>query len=170
MCYDEKMKKIAVVIASKHGATLEIGDFLVRKLQSKKLLAKLFAVEIALSVDFTNYDAFVIGSAVYGGFWMKTATEFVKQNQQLLSQKKVWLFSSGPLGEPPVPSFDHVVSIAQIEKLITPVKHCIFSGKLDKNNLSFTEKALIKLVGASYGDYRPWDMIEKWGKEIRASV
>lgn len=30
--------------------------------------------------------------------WLKEATSFVKRHHRLLSQRPVWLFSSGPLG------------------------------------------------------------------------
>jgi menaquinone-dependent protoporphyrinogen oxidase len=44
------------------------------------------------------YDAFVIGSGVYNAHWLKTAAELVRRNHDLLAERPVWLFSSGPLG------------------------------------------------------------------------
>ena len=42
-----------------------------------------------------SFDAFVVGSALYIGHWMKEAKEFAKRNRAILSNRPVWLFSSG---------------------------------------------------------------------------
>ena len=49
-------------------------------------------------VDLAGYQAFVIGSAVYFGKWLRQGTEFVRRNRASLAGRPVWLFSSGPLG------------------------------------------------------------------------
>ena len=45
-------------------------------------------------------------------------------------------------------------------------EHRVFGGRLDKRGLGFGEKALVRMVGAADGDYRPWDEIEAWADEI----
>ncbi len=50
-----------------------------------------------------DYDAVVLGSAVYMGKWMKPATELVDRSGEALAARPVWLFSSGPVGDPPKP-------------------------------------------------------------------
>jgi menaquinone-dependent protoporphyrinogen oxidase len=49
-------------------------------------------------------------------------------------------------------------------------EHRIFGGRLDKRELGFGEKALVRMVGAADGDYRPWDEIEAWAAEIATTL
>jgi menaquinone-dependent protoporphyrinogen oxidase len=53
---------------------------------------------VADAGDLAGFDAFVIGSAVYGMRWRKQATDFARRNRALRAGWPVWLFSSGPLG------------------------------------------------------------------------
>lgn len=55
-----------------------------------------------------GYDAAILGSAVYAGHWLKPAKELVACLAGDLSDRPVWLFSSGPMGEPPKPEEDPV--------------------------------------------------------------
>ena len=49
-------------------------------------------------------------------------------------------------------------------------EHRIFGGRLDKRQLGFGEKVLVQMVGATDGDYRPWDEIEAWAREIATTL
>jgi menaquinone-dependent protoporphyrinogen oxidase len=49
--------------------------------------------------DLGPYEAVVLGSAVYAGSWMKDAVSFAERHGDALARMRVWLFSSGPLGE-----------------------------------------------------------------------
>jgi hypothetical protein len=44
-----------------------------------------------------------IGSAVYAGHWLEPAKRLVERHRGSLSELPVWLFSSGPVGDPPKP-------------------------------------------------------------------
>jgi menaquinone-dependent protoporphyrinogen oxidase len=53
-----------------------------------------------------GFDAVVVGSSIYTGRWLKPAKELVERNAEALRARPVWLFSSGPLGDPPKPEAD----------------------------------------------------------------
>jgi hypothetical protein len=53
-----------------------------------------------------GYAAVVLGSAVYAGHWLKPARELVERHAGDLADRPVWLFSSGPVGDPPKPDED----------------------------------------------------------------
>ena len=44
--------------------------------------------------------------------------------------------------------------------------HRIFSGKIDRSELGLTERAVIRMVKAPDGDYRDWDEIRHWARDI----
>lgn len=158
--------KILIVAASRHGSTEEIA----RALQDTLSKAGNRAVHIPLDevTDISSYDVVVLGSAIYGGRWLKQAREFVSAYAAELQEKLVWLFSSGPVGLPLKPHSEEAVHIDDMMVLTGAREHKLFAGKLDRNRLNFAERALTHGLGVKYGDYRDWQAIEAWGKQIAA--
>jgi menaquinone-dependent protoporphyrinogen oxidase len=104
-----------------------------------------------------------MGSSIYIGRWMKAAREFVERVRPALAGRRVWLFSSGPLGDqagidPP--------EIAKLAASLNVVEHRLFAGALRKERLSLVERALVKGVKAPYGDFRNWTEIDSWAASI----
>ena len=87
---------VLVAYASRHGSTKGIAERIAADLRDAGLSAD--AEPVDQVHDLNRYDAFVIGGAAYMFHWLKEATNFVKRHHSLLSQRPVWLFSSGPLG------------------------------------------------------------------------
>lgn len=152
-----------VTVASKHGATAEIGESLAQRLGERGIDVEVLPPEVVGSA--AGYDAVIIGSAVYAGHWMKTATEFVQRQADALRDRAVWLFSSGPLGEPPVPAGD-AVEVDRLVSDVSAVGHRVFSGSLERAQLGFGERAIVGMVRAPYGDFREWEAIDAWADEI----
>ncbi len=152
------------MVSSKHGATREIATAIAHRLSDAGHLVTTVDAA-AQGVDLDQFDAFVIGSAVYMGHWTKDARRYIDEHHTQLAAKPVWLFSSGPLGEPSEP----VKSDPQVEELtalLGPRGHSIFGGALDKADLNLVERAAVRAVHATYGDYRHWDEIGAWADEI----
>ena len=94
--------KVLVTAATKHGATAEIAATIGEVLRGEPGLdATVVPAEEVATVD--GYDAVVLGSAVYAGHWLASAKELVDRAGGALAGKPVWLFSSGPIGDPPKP-------------------------------------------------------------------
>lgn len=96
--------KVLVTAASKYGSTAEIAQAIGDVLAGRGVDATVMPFDGATAVD--DYDAVVFGSAVYAGHWLSPAKEFVQRNALALADRPVWLFSSGPIGEPPKPAED----------------------------------------------------------------
>ncbi len=156
--------RVLVAVASKHGSTREIADAIGQTLETAGLDATVADIDVVS--DTSGYDAAVLGSGAYAGNWLKAARAFVDRNEQALAKMPVWLFSSGPLGDPLKPDDDEAVKIQGIEKATKAADHAIFAGALDKATLSFGERAIIKAVRAREGDFRNWETIADWAKEI----
>ena len=92
---------VLVTYASRYGSTAEIAERIAVTLIEEGVDAR--AQQITQVRDLAGIDAFVIGSAVYFGSWLKPATTFVERNREVLAGKPVWLFSSGPLPGAVVP-------------------------------------------------------------------
>lgn len=160
--------KALVCAASKHGSTKEIAEAIGRQLTEAGLTVDVNTVEEVS--DLAQYDAVILGSAVYMGNWLESARQFATEHAGDLATRPTWLFSSGPTGDPPRPSADKAVSIDSIVAAVEPREHRLFAGKLDRHQLSFSERALVLAVRAAEGDFRDWDEIATWAAEIAASL
>jgi menaquinone-dependent protoporphyrinogen oxidase len=160
--------KILVAVASRHGSTHEIADALARKFSVAGHTVDVQCVEDNPTVD--EYDAAVIGSAVYMGKWLPQAEHFIGRHQAQLAAMPVWLFSSGPLGsDDPRPRGDP----AHVDQLINRTcarGHRTFVGKLDKDDLGVGERLIVRAVGAPDGDFRNWTAIDAWAEEIAGQL
>lgn len=159
--------KVLVSAASKHGATTEIAAEVGAALHAAGVEAFVVAPAEVVSVD--GYDAAVIGSAVYVGHWLEAARMLVEREQEALRAIPVWLFSSGPIGDPPKP-VEEPAEAAPLAQLIGARGHRVFAGEVDRKKLGFGERAVVAAVRAPDGDFRPWGEIEAWAREIAASL
>ncbi len=159
--------KVLVAVASKHGATTEIGQVIEASVRSSGLDAELKPIEDVSSLS--PYDAVVIGSGVYSGHWMRAAREFVEVHAGELKEVPVWLFSSGPVGDPPKP-LENPAEVADVVKHLGARGHRLFPGRIEGSDLGISEKALIALVRAPDGDFRPWSEISTWAESIAAQL
>jgi menaquinone-dependent protoporphyrinogen oxidase len=155
--------KVLVIAASKHGSTDEIAASIGECLSERGHKLAVSTVEKVDSI--LSYDAVVVGSAVYAGHWLKPAMDLVTDNASALSSLPVWLFSSGPVGDPPRPATDPV-DVGELMTLIGARGHRLFAGKIDKSKLGFAEKAIVAALRVPYGDYRDWTQIKQWALEI----
>lgn len=159
---------ILVAVASRHGSTDQIGEAIAEELRTAGHTVDVRTPEAV--DDLTPYEAFVIGSAVYMGKWLPEAEDFVDRNQAKLAGLPVWLFSSGPLGhEDPKPygdpaHLDHLMGETQARE------HRIFVGKLDKSDLNLGERLTAKVVRAPEGDFRDWNAIRGWARQIAIAL
>jgi menaquinone-dependent protoporphyrinogen oxidase len=165
--------RVLVAVASKHGATAEIGDALARDLVESPagVAAGLSAVAIpaARRPSPLPYDAVLLGSAVYAGRWLEEARQYATLYADALRQRRVWLFSSGPVGEPPFPR-DQPHDAAPMAALTGAREHRVFPGRLERSRLSIGERAVVSAMRAPVGDFRDWAQIAGWAGEIAAAL
>jgi menaquinone-dependent protoporphyrinogen oxidase len=148
--------RVLVSTASKHGSTADIGRAIADVLIGEGIEARILAPEEVTSLD--SYDAIILGSAVYAGHWMKPMRELVDRLEAELAGRPVWLFSSGPIGDPPKPEEDPV-DVAPIMDKTAARDHLLFAGRIDRKKLNFGERAIVGALKAPEGDFRDWDEI-----------
>ena len=159
--------KVLVSAASKYGATSEIAQAIADALAAKGL--EVTVVPPAQAGAIEQFDAVVLGSAVYMGRWMKPARELAQRQAAALAARPVWLFSSGPVGEPAKPA-DNPVDVSMILQSTKARDHQIFTGKLVKKHLSFPERAIASATRVLAGDFRNWDDIRAWATRIAGTL
>ena len=159
---------VLVAAASEHRATAEIAFWLGAALAENGVDVDVRKLEEVAEVG--GYDAFVLGSAVYLGQWLKTARSFVDDHAGDLARRPTWLFSSGPIvGDPPPPDDPRAVQAALVARLVETTharEHKVFGGKLDKSNLNWCEKIAVRCAHASEGDHRDRAAVDEWAATI----
>lgn len=167
------MTKVLVAYASKYNSTAEIAQAIGRTLQEFQSL-KVEVRSVELVEDITSYDAVVLGSAVYAGQWLSSAADFLTNYEQTLSQRPVWLFSSGPTSERDTKTmtkeWTFPEALTAVAERIKPRDIVVFQGKLDLSSLNFFERYISRLVKATRGDFRDWDMIRNWSVGIAEAL
>ena len=153
--------------ASKHGATAEIARAIGDVLADRGFDVTVIAPDGVGEIE--DFKALVLGSAVYMGHWMKPATDLVDRTAPTLAGRPVWLFSSGPVGDPPMPA-ENPVDVSKIQAATNAVEHRVFAGKLVRKQLSFPERAMIAALRAEDVDSRDWSEIKAWAAAIADTV
>jgi menaquinone-dependent protoporphyrinogen oxidase len=165
---DETDTRVLVAYATKYGATEEIAEKIGQVLRQEGLSTDVQPVDKVK--DLGPYKAIVLGSAVFVGRWRKDAVKFLRANQKILTEKMVWLFSSGPTGEgDPVElanDWRFPKTLQPVADRIQPQDTTLFHGAVDVNKLNPLHKWMINKVDAPMGDFRDWDAVASWATSI----
>jgi menaquinone-dependent protoporphyrinogen oxidase len=189
------MPSVQIVYASRHGGTAGIADRIAEVLRAG-------GVDVAIASadegpDPTGFDAYLVGSGVYMGSWLKEGIEFLERNQATLADRPTWLFSSGPLpgstkestgtdalsnalGPTDGPGSGGRKKIDALSAVIHPRGHEVFQGAFDPTDppKAMSER-LVRMMPAAKGilppgDFREWPVIEAWARtvarELRGAV
>lgn len=169
--------KVLVAVASKHGATAAIGEAIAGWLQQDLAAGgpeapSTIDVQVREPGEVTSvagYDAVILGSAVYAGKWRKPARHFVTRHAAALRAVPVWLFSSGPVGDPLAPDTEPADG-AEMRELTGAMEHRVFAGELDRATLNMAERAIVSALGVAEGDFRDWEQVREWVGTIAAAL
>jgi len=168
--------KVLVAYASKMGSTKGIAEFIGEKLRGKGVQTDVIEVSSVGNVE--NYDAFVMGSAVYNYHWLKEAKEFVSKNHPILASRPVWVFSSGPTGPSETDKkgrnlreVDAPKETDEIRELTKPRDHRIFFGAFFADRLTGAMRLFARMIPKDeQGDFRNWGEIEAWANDITSAL
>jgi menaquinone-dependent protoporphyrinogen oxidase len=161
--------KILVTHASKYGATEEIAEKIGEVLRKAGLQVDVLPVNG--NHNLSEYKSVIMGSAIYIGKWPKNAVAFLKGNLEILADRPVWLFSSGPTGKgDPVELVDGCRFPSGLKPMIDRIKPrdvVVFHGFINPEKMNPIEKWAVKsVVKKPFGDFRDWESIINWTTSI----
>ncbi len=160
--------RVLLTVASRHGATQEIAEVLAGELATEGLRVEI--AEPASVTSVAGYDAVVLGSGVYMGRWLPAARDLAARCAEELRERPVWLFSSGPVGDPPKPAVGEPADVPELIAETAALGHQLFAGRLERRRLRGGERAVVGMTRAAEGDFRDWDAVRAWGAAIRAEL
>ncbi|HET6986054.1 MAG TPA: flavodoxin domain-containing protein [Kribbella sp.] len=159
-------EKVLVAYATKMGATATIAAAIGSELRAAGHQVDVHEIGAVLAVS--EYDAVIVGSAIYKGRWRTEAVRFLRDHERQLRNRPVWLFHSGPIGpsknqNQPVPP-----DVARLAGLIqAPVK--TFAGELQADTVAGIRAHRADL-DRLIGDSRDWPEIRTWSREIATAL
>ncbi len=165
-------KRILVTYASKYGSTREISERIAEVLRQSGTQVDVLPVTDITGLD--SYQAVILGSAVYIGKWMKSAGEFLTRYTEALSERPVWIFSSGPTGEGDaialLDGWRLPTDQQPVVDRIGPRGVAVFHGNIDAGRLNWIEKTSVKALKKPFGDFRDWSAITAWANSIAEAL
>jgi len=160
--------KILIAYTTRMGSTAEIAQAIARALTAAGKSAEV--AELKAVTTLAGYSAVVIGSPVYLAKVEKDVASFVAGHREALLKMPVTAFA---VGIAPVDSRVGSVEdiLGKLRAALDPVKPVavtVFAGRLDLSRMSFLQRTLTGAMKVLTGDFRDWDAIEKWAKELSA--
>lgn len=160
---------VLVTYVSPHGSTRGIAERIAVRLRDRGLLVDCLPIHETQAIG--RYDGFVVGSAIHGRAWLPEASHFISTHAEDLGVKPVWLFSVGMPGAlaRPLRAFamrEGPKAVAPIAAMVPPRDSRLFSGVVDKQQFPLGSRAVLRLMGGHYGDFRDWPAIDGWANGI----
>lgn len=172
-----KDKRILIIYASRYGSTAEIaekiGNYIAEEGPEVEVLSYM---EIT---DLHQYDAIIVGSPIRYEGWMPAAKAFVLDNLEYLNKIPVaYFFSCLALAIRTEGTERKAAQYAEKLRVLSPQVKPIdigrFSGVLEFSKMSLPLRIIFRIfgmiIGLKEGDYRDWDEIRRWSKNISSKL
>ncbi|WP_405521737.1 flavodoxin domain-containing protein [Streptomyces canus] len=154
---------VLVAYGTTNGSTARIAEAVAEVLDKEGLTAR--ARPAASVEDLSDYDAVVVGGALYAGHWHKDARRFLRRHRRALAGRPLWLFSSGPLDAsaterdiPPVPALRRAMT------RLSARGHITFGGCLEEGAKGRIAGMIVR--NGKGGDFRDVTEIEHWAAQV----
>ena len=160
--------RILVAYATRNGSTAEIAQAVGRELTLAGNHAEV--AEMKAVTALAGYDAIVIGAPLYMGSMDGAVGKFVRRHGEQLKNLPIVAFAVGLTPRNPEPGAVEMAMGAlkkSLEPLI-PVSSVLFAGKLDPAKVNFVMRKFLEMAKISSSDFRDWDAIAVWARQLPA--
>jgi menaquinone-dependent protoporphyrinogen oxidase len=156
---------VLVAYATKKGSTREVAEAVAGELVDHGLVVDLKPVDEVEGPD--EYDAVVLGAALYMGHLHPDARKFLSHNRDALAALPVAVFAMGPFsleeGQVAGSRKQLLAGLAHFPSL-KPVSVAIFGGVLHPAEHHFPFSHMRE------SDARDWDAIRSWADDVAAEL
>ncbi|MFI7065239.1 flavodoxin domain-containing protein [Kribbella sp. NPDC050124] len=160
-------RKVLVAYATKMGATASIAGAIGEEL--RRAGHQVDVLDVADVKAVSEYDAVIVGSAIYLRRWRPEAVTFLRKHADQLSTRQVWLFHSGPVGPDKDEAQTMPRKVARLADRIGAEPAVTFAGRLDPDSAKgFLARRLA--TGDLAVDSRDWKKITDWAHQISTEL
>ncbi|GIF23367.1 menaquinone-dependent protoporphyrinogen oxidase [Actinoplanes tereljensis] len=162
--------RVLVAYGTTGGGTGEIAAWIADELQAAGLTVSLVPAGEVTGV--AEYDAVILGSALYAYGWHADARRFVQRFSQRLTGRPVWLFSSGPLDVSadtgPVPPVRHAETAL---RELGAREHQTFGGRMTTDAHGWLGHVARQLAREGHaGDFRNPGRVRAWARGLADEI
>ena len=167
-------KNILVAYATRHSSTAGIAEYIADELCRLNHKVDLRYVENVSSIE--DYDAVIVGSAIYEFNWLPVAKDFIERFKlPLASMPVAYFFGCAGLKEDTEENQKAVLiyinPVLRKYPDIVPVDIGRFGGAVDFSRLSPFETTIINLIGVTENeDWRDWVKIGAWAEKVSGLI
>lgn len=167
--------RVLVTYASRAGSTAGVAEAIGNTLAEYGLSIDVYPMEEVH--DLTPYRAVIAGSAIRYDRWLPEAMTFVKHHQDELKQKPFAAFlvclamtSNTARARRTASSY-----LQPVRDLVEPMSEGLFAGvlnvrKLPEPHFRIAVRAITALGIFKQGDYRDWNAIHDWAKDLSITL
>ena len=153
--------RVLVAYASKLGSTAAIADAMAQVLRDGGHRAVAMPARDVATLD--DWDAVILGSAVYAAMWQRDARRFAQRFHDELKVRPLWLFSGGPLDRRLAKADQPITPHgAEITEGLGARAHRTFGGRLAPT----ADVDARVLQTHRIGDFRDWQAIVDYAYRI----
>ncbi len=158
--------RVLIVFGSSRGGTAGLAQMVADALRDDGVEVDVAPADESVRV--LDYDAVVVGGALYAFRWHKAARRFVKRHTRELRQRPTYFFSSGPLDDSASrKDIAPVSGVAALMKRVDARGHVTFGGRLLADAKGFPAGAMAK---KNAGDWRDIEQVCKWADSVTAEL
>jgi menaquinone-dependent protoporphyrinogen oxidase len=149
-------RSVLIAYATRHGSTQEVAEEIAGVMRSLGNHVDVAAAELVTSL--ANYNAVVVGGALYTGRWHKDAVRFLKQHERALRHVPFAVYAMGPrtLSEQDVSSSRRQLDAALARTSLTPFAIAIFGGVVKPAELRFPFSRMPATDARDHAAIRAW--------------
>jgi menaquinone-dependent protoporphyrinogen oxidase len=158
--------RVLVSYGSKRGGTAGLAAMIGHAFENAGVMADVAPARTVRSLD--GYDAVIVGGALYMSRWHRDARRFVRRHAARLSERPVWLFSSGPLDDSSASTeIEPVAQVSSAMRLCHARGHMTFGGRLSPQARGFPASAM---ATKQAGDWRDEAQVNRWVDDLAGQL
>lgn len=158
---------LLIAYASIQGSTAGVADAIADELRAGGATVTVEEIRHVKRLD--GYDGVIVGSAIRAGNWLPGAKKFVTRHQAALSNMPLAYFTVCLTLEKDTEENRKIVAayLDPIRLIVEPDSVGLFAGVMDYEKLSWPVRQIIKSMKSPQGDFRNWDAIRAWARDLR---
>ena len=163
-------EKILIAYATKSGSTEEVAEAIAKTFEEEGTPTEVKPAWDA--PDPAEYRAVVVGSPLYSGKLLSDAAIFINRHKEKLVEMPTALFIVClVMSRPTERSVQKVIRQTRpMVELLRPRDVGLFAGSLHYKDVGFFNRILLRLMKVPEGDFRNWDTIHRWAREVHAKL
>ncbi len=158
--------RVLVAFGSARGGTEGLAEMVASELRDRDITVDVLPAAQVRRLD--DYDAVIVGGALYAFRWHRAARRFVKRHTPELRKRPVYFFSSGPLDDSATTrDIPPVKGVSALMQRIGARDHVTFGGRLSADARGFPASAMAKKQS---GDWRDPAQVRDWTRTVAAQL